>query len=762
MSNISAHNYFASCPKGLENLLKQELEALGSSEVRETVAGVYFNGTLETAYKACLWSRLANKILMPLAKGGVEKAEDLYELVKAQAWEEHLPEHGSLLVEFLGTNDAIRHTQFGAQTVKDGVVDRLRDKFGSRPDVKKYQPDLLINARLSKNVAHLSIDLSGSSLHRRGYRLGQGGAPLKENLAAAILLRAGWPTIADGGGALLDPMCGSGTLLIEAAMIATDMAPGLLRARASSGLHANSSGDMQPTVNGFGFETWRKHQRDVWRTVVAEAETRFQVGIDKSISEIRGYDVNPRVLGSTRKNITLAGLDDFIRVTEKDVADFKKPTHKDLSNGLIICNPPYGERLGEIEELRDTYLSLAAACKREFVGWQLGVFTGNKELGREMRLRPKKKYQLFNGTIPSELLLYDLLEEGSVARKEDAERALRQQKRKDEVGVPKHLRELSDGATMVANRLRKNNKKLGKWLKQQNISAYRVYDADMPEYSAAVDVYCTDQGTTLLHIQEYAAPKTIDEQKAQQRFEDLVHACAQVFGCTEQHIVTKTRRRNKGRLQYEKLSNGELSNRQTIVEQNCKLEINLHDYLDTGIFLDHRPLRKRIAADIKGKSFLNLFCYTATASVQAAVAGAESSVSVDMSNTYLEWAKRNFLKNGVSLAQHKLERANCVDWLKQCRQGFDVIMLDPPSFSNSKKMDNVLDIQKDHPALINRAMELLKPGGTLYFSTNLRSFKLDKSALCKVSIEHITHQTLDPDFESNPKIHHCWKFQGDT
>ncbi|WP_339064538.1 bifunctional 23S rRNA (guanine(2069)-N(7))-methyltransferase RlmK/23S rRNA (guanine(2445)-N(2))-methyltransferase RlmL [Teredinibacter turnerae] len=730
--------YFTTCPKGLENLLNQEITDLGADQVRATVAGVYFSGGLELAYKVCLWSRLANKVLLPLGKASVNSAEDLYRAAKAIPWESHFPEAATLIVDFLGSNKAIRHTQFGAQTVKDAIVDRIKEVRGERPNVAKQNPDLRINARLAKNEIHISLDLSGESLHRRGYRLGQGGAPLKENLAAAILMRAGWLQMASERRALLDPMCGSGTFLIEGAMIATGMAPGLLRAR-RGGL-------------GFGFLRWAQHDQSLWQPLVDDAEQQLASGLAAGTGEIRGYDQDPRVLGNARKNICAAGLDDFIRVSEKSVADFKKPTHAELSNGLMVCNPPYGERLGEIEALKYTYQTLGAVAKLELPGWTLAVFTGNRELGKAVGLWAAKKYQLFNGAIASELLLFELRSEGEQVKVDAATPAANK--------TVLNLREcpLSAGAEMVFNRLLKNRKKLDKWVKRENIQCYRVYDADMPEYSAAIDVYQFTDGRLKLHVQEYAPPKTVDAEKAQARFEEILLACAHAYELDDEHLITKQRVRNRGKQQYEKLG-GNRSEQGVVREGNADLQVNLTDYLDSGLFLDHRPLRLLIAEQAKGKQFLNLFCYTATATVHAALAGAKSSVSVDMSNTYLDWAKENFTLNNIHQSQHMLVRANCMDWLKNCRQGFDLIMLDPPSFSNSKKMEGVLDVQRDHVALIERCMDLLNPGGCLYFSNNLRSFKLDESALCRYQIANISAQTLDPDFQHNPKIHQCWEIR---
>lgn len=727
----AAHEFFATCPKGLESLLNAELAGLGAESTRETVAGVYFSGGLQVAYRACLWSRLANKILMPLVKGAIASSEDLYRLVRDVEWESHFQPAGSLLVDFLGTNDLIRNTQFGAQAVKDGIVDRLREQTGERPAVAKISPDFRINARLAKGVLHLGLDLSGESLHRRGYRQGQGEAPLKENLAAAILLRCGWPEIAANDGALIDPMCGSGTLLIEGAMLAADMAPGLQRER-------------------FGFERWKRHDRTLWDAVRREAEHRKQMGLLRELPEIRGYDADPRVLDAAQANIEAAELEGIVRVSRKTVAEFKKPTHRELNPGLVVCNPPYGERLGEVEALREIYRTLAQVVKAELPGWQLGVFTGNSDLGRELRLRAKKKYKLFNGTIPSELLLFDIVaDDEATLRKESAEET--KSSSQSEILVTP-----TEAVGMVVNRLKKNRKRLAKWVEKNNIECYRVYDADMPEYAAAIDIYGGH-----IHVQGYAAPKTVDENKARKRFDELLQAVVAVFQTGRDSIAIKTRQRNRGKQQYEKLTPDTANkNRFFVVREGpVKLLVNLYDYLDTGLFLDHRPLRKMIGASARGKTFLNLFCYTGTATVHAAVGGAVSSVSVDMSNTYLHWASQNFALNNIHPERHKLIREDCMTWLKACRQGFDIIMLDPPTFSNSKKMDDVLDIQRDHVALIKRCMEILNPGGVLYFSNNLRSFKLDSEALADFRVKDITEETLDKDFERNKKIHSCWKIQ---
>lgn len=711
--------WFASCPKGLEELLASELESLGADQVRLTVAGVYADGPLEFAYRACLWSRLANRILLPLDKFAVNSADDLYEGVKAIPWHQHLTPRQTIAVDFIGSNDAIRHTQFGAQRVKDAVVDLIQERFKDRPDVDLRNPDIRINVHLSRDMANVSLDMSGDSLHKRGYRTAMVPAPLKENLAAALLLRAGWPAIAEAGGALIDPMCGSGTLLIEGAMMAADMAPGLNRRK-------------------FGFHQWSQHDVDLWQKVRQEALERCQAGLGKELPEIRGYDKDTRAIRAAQENIASAGLDQQIRVIPKPMSAFKKPTHTRIDNGLMICNPPYGERWGEMEELRPLYQNLGELAKRECPGWRLAVITGNAELAGELRLRAEKKYKLFNGTIPSQLLLFSLRD------KSEQEQEQLKPRQQDVV--------LSDGAQMFANRLKKNSRKLNKWLKQSGVSCYRLYDADMPEYAVAVDVY-----EDAIHVQEYAPPADVDEQQANKHLTEVRQALRQLYPDSGKRLFFKERRRQKGDSQYQRQQTRSRENATfTVHEGQGKLEINLSDYLDSGLFLDHRPVRQLIAKMAKGKRFLNLFCYTAAATVQAALGGASSSLSIDMSNSYLKWAGRNFALNDMDEVRHQLLRADCLEWLAKGEGEYDLIFLDPPTFSNSKKMDSILDIQRDHAQLIDEAMAILAPGGTLVFSNNFRKFSMDESVMAKYQVDNITADTLDPDFQRNRKIHNCW------
>ena len=313
-------DFFAACPKYLESLVAQELEAQGANNIKQTVAGVSFSCSPQTVYSICLHSRVANRILKPLASGAIASDSDLYELALGISWVELFDPTQTLFIDFIGTNEVIRNSQFGAQRVKDAIVDQFVQKTGKRPAVSKQDPDVRIQARLARNKVHFSLDLSGESLHKRGYRKLQGEAPLKENLAAAILIRAGWAEIAKNGGSLIDPMCGSGTFLIEGALIALNVAPGVFRER-------------------FGFEGLKNFDRDHWLKIRNEAIDHKTRMFEQADFEYRGYDVDYKVLDAAEANVIQVGLSSNIKLMRKPVNEFKKPTHKEFTSGLVICNP---------------------------------------------------------------------------------------------------------------------------------------------------------------------------------------------------------------------------------------------------------------------------------------------------------------------------------------------------------------------------------------------------------------------------------------
>ncbi len=727
MSATNVREWFATCPKGIESLLTHELESLGATDCRQTVAGVYFHGPLVTGYRACLWSRVANRILLPMITVDAADADSLYRGLRQFPWQDWMRVRQTFAIDFSGQNREIRNTQFGAQKVKDALVDYFQASVGQRPSVSRQHPDLRFNVRLSKDRAIVALDMSGGSLHRRGYRSQAGSAPLKENLAAALLLRADWPGMAARGGALIDPMCGSGTLLLEGAMMAADIAPALSRGR-------------------FGFEAWRDHNPEQWRAVLSDAQARAERGRQRELPEIRGYDADFRLVRRAQENIAGLGLERAVRVTCKPLGELRRPTHRVLPDGLVICNPPYGERLGDKASLRYLYRELGEAMKREFDDWQAAIFTSDLELGKAIGLRSHKQYRFYNGAIASTLLLFDLKEN---RLRDDPTTGSSQA---SEATSPAQPQALSEGATMFANRLRKNRRRLASWVKREQIDCYRLYDADMPEYAVAVDIY-GDQ----VHVAEYRAPKGIEPEAATRRFEEALAAIPEVLNVTPEQIACKVRERQRGSAQYDRQgSRGEML---SVREGAVRLLVNLHDYLDTGLFLDHRPLRLRIGREARGKDFLNLFCYTGAATVHAAVGGARTTTSVDLSNTYLGWLRKNLAHNGLGEAGNRVVRADCGNWLTREDRQYDLIMLDPPSFSNSKAMAESFDVQRDHATLVRDSMALLRADGQLYFSNNRRGFSLDPALAEAFVCEDISRETIDMDFQRNAKIHVCYRIR---
>lgn len=719
--------FFITCPKGIEGLLLDELRALGADAARETVAGVYAEGDLELGYRICLWSRLANRVLLILERFPASDAQGLYEGVARVQWADHLEPDGSLAVDFTGQLAGVDNTHFGALRVKDAIVDRLRTPAGVRPSVDKVSPHLRVNVHCRNGEVQLALDLSGNSLHQRGYRLQQGAAPLKENLAAAVLIRANWPALAAQGAALADPMCGSGTFLVEAGLMAADIAPNLHRQH-------------------WGFSHWLQHVPALWQRLHAEAQQRAEAGLARPPLWIRGYEADPRLLQPLRNNIQRAGLGEWIKVYQGELATFA-PSPDRGQTGLIVCNPPYGERLGDTASLVYLYQKLGDVLRTQCTGWQAAIFTGNPELGRRMGIRSHKQYSLFNGALPCKLLMMELQPERYITSA--APRPAEREEGRDVVVPVERGARLSESAQMFANRLKKNLKTLGKWARQQNISCYRLYDADMPEFAVAIDLY-----GDWAHVQEYAAPASISEDKAQARLQDVLVALPQVLGIPASQVVLKQRQRQTGKQQYQRMDRrGEFM---TVTEGQVKLLVNLTDYLDTGLFLDHRPIRLRIAEEARGKRFLNLFCYTASASVHAAVGGARKTTSVDLSKTYLDWARRNLSLNGLS-DLHQLVQDDVMKWLEQDRGEYDLIFIDPPTFSNSKRLDDVFDVQRDHVQLLDMAMARLAPGGVLYFSNNFRRFRLDPALEEKYQVQDISAQTLDKDFQRNTRIHRTWR-----
>ena len=715
--------YLATSPAGVGVYLAQELLSFGAEEVVERPVGVSFTGTLALAYRVCLWSRLANRVILQLGAFDVRSTDDIYEAVTELDWGAHIRESGSLMVDFSGRSEAIRNAQFGAQKVKDAIVDRYRQAGRSRPSVDLREPDVRVTAKLAKGQLTVGIDLSGDSLHQRGYRLDGGLAPLKENIAAAALWAADWPARSRRGEALIDPMCGSGTLLLEGALMALNRAPGLMRQR-------------------FGFQGWLGHDETQWQAVRADALEQSTQSPSMDV-EIRGYDADISAVRRATDNIVRLGLGSTVRIRCKSLSALTRPTHRDLVTGLLVMNPPWGERMGDASSLRHLYHSIGEVISREFTDWSAAVLTSDVSLGKAIGLRAHKRHRFQNGRLELHCLQFSLTIDNEL-------RALRDPVAEGAKGSKTAPAALSEGAQGVANRIRKNQRHLKSWRQREGVTCYRVYDADIPEYAVAIDVY-----EERIHVAEYAAPQDIPEEKTARRLEEVLDAVQVVFKIADrQEIALKQRRRQRGTEQYQRLKQEQT--KRVVHESPVKALVNLHDYLDTGLFLDHRPLRCWIKGEAKGRHFLNLFSYTGVATLHAALGGATTSTSVDASSTYLKWFNENLALNGLSERQHRGVRADVRQWLSEDQRQYDLIMVDPPSFSNSSGLPD-FDVQADHAELLALAMARLSANGTLYFSTNHRRFKLDDAVAERWQVSDVTAASIPQDFARNRRIHACFR-----
>ncbi len=686
-------DFFATCAKALEPLVARELADVDAVNIVPAKAGVAFAGTLETAYRMCLWSRVASRVMLTVSTFDAADERSLYDGVRTIRWREHLGPDDTLAVD--ATASALK--------VKDAIVDQIRDETGRRPSVDTRAPDVRVNVRLHEGRATVSIDLSGDSLHRRGWRAEGVEAPLKENLAAAILYLADWPARAAAGAPLVDPMCGSGTLPIEAALIAADVAPGLGRAR-------------------FGFSGWRGHDAAAWKRLVDEARARKR----PIASKLYGFDRDGRAIKIARDNAKRAGVASAVEFEVRAFAEAEPPTS---GPGVVVMNPPYGERLGETLALGPLYEQIGSILRHRFTGWHAYVLTSNPELQKRVGLRAAKKHILYNGALECRLLELPIAAEAPKA--------------------PLRPR-ATVRAEAFANRVRKNLSHLRKWATREEVRCFRVYDADLVEYAVAIDLY-----EDAAHVQEYAPPSTIDPARAEERLGDVIALVPELLGVAAEDVFVKQRRRQRPTEQYGKL--GTRGKLRTVREGGHRFLVNLSDYLDTGLFLDHRRLRAMIESLARGKSFLNLFAYTASATVYAAAGGARSSVSVDLSNTYLEWAAENLELNRVSRRAHELLRSDVMRFLDDDRRRFDLIFCAPPTFSNSKGMTRDFDVQRDHVALISACARKLTDGGVLLFSNHFRKFKMDAAALPELRADNITKKTLPIDFQRDPRFHNSWR-----
>ena len=747
--------FFATCPKGFEKLLAQELDGLRIKKVRPLGGQVAFYGSLADAYRVCLWSRLTSRVILVLDRVGAATSDALYEDLSHIAWEDHIGPHATIAVSAHGTNDQLRNTNFIAVRTKDAIVDRLAAKRGSRPMVNTLAPDVTIVVRVSRNRATVGIDLAGEALFKRSLTGGRGPArefaPLRLDYAAAVLYlqaqtAASAPLFSPDVPlpALLFP--GAGALAQEAASMALDVAPGILRAR-------------------WGMTGWAGHDDDAWQDLLAEADERAEKGQERQVT-LYAADPRPKSKEAVLYTLRAGGL----KADVQFLAASELLKHTEHFTGIVAD-------LSWTKE-EPTLQGSAYSTLGLFAGQASTLLTSDTNTDTVLRATPSQTLSVYVGNSIATMRCYPaaIAEKAGGGEADATAPASNSESTSVPAGPPVMVNNqpvsvLVPASDQFAARLAKVAKQRAKWARKNDVSCYRVYDADLPDYAVSIDIYKgAIKPTTWLQISEYAASKEIDPDLAKRRLLDVLALAPRILSVPSSNVNLRTRTRAKGGSQYSDEGSAADNSRKEMLlidEGGLLFEVNFASRLDCGIFLDHRDTRAEIRELMKSagaaKSFLNLFAYTGTATCYAADGGALHSTTVDLSKPSLEWAKRNMKRNGFDGEEHEFVQADVLSWITEMRHTknrWNVIFCDVPTFSNSSRMrQSSFDVQRDHAELIIGISRLLTRGGVAIFSCNLRTFKPDVEKIQRagVDIEDITSETIPEDFSRNQKIHHAYK-----
>lgn len=693
-------NYlFASTIFGCERILKKELLFLGAKNLKTTKGGIYYQGEDIILYNSLLWSRIATKIFLCIKKINIKNSNDLNTDICKINWTKILILGKSFSITYKYINNSTPNNLLTSLKIKEIIFDQFYQKYYTYPQVKIVNPDLLIVVFLSKNIMHIMLDISGDELYKRGYRQFSKITSIQENLSAAIILNSGWKKNTP----LIDPMCRSGTLVIEAAMISSDKAPGLDRKK-------------------WGFESWKGYRKNVWNKVLQEAKKRFEIGIKKCFTNYHvGYDYDENVIQIAQKNAIKANLEKIIHFSKCNLNNLNNP-YNENKTGTIIIYPPYRSKNNTESKLISLYIQLGFVSKKYFKNWKLAVLSSSKFLLNFLQMKSYEK--IFFKKKLSEYILekYEIF--SNIFNDQN------------------HVEEYQ-------NRLKKNIIKLQKWNDYKKIECFRVYDADLPNYKIIVDVY-----KNWIVIQEYQAPKIINSQKAHNRLCSAIFYSKEILSIPINNIIIKVRKKQKNNQQYQKLF--EHNNFFIVKEYHTKLLVNLFDYLDTGLFLENRLVRKLLGNMSKGKDFLNLFSYTGTASVYAGLGKAKSTTTIDISNTYIKWSMRNMCINNLTGDQHIFIQQDCLKWIVSTNKKFDLIFFNPPNFSNSKRMEKHFELKKDYINILKNIKKILRKNGNIIFSSSVNNFEVNIHDIKKINLyaKKITNLVKSKDFSK--KNYHSW------
>lgn len=703
---------------GLEAVVVRELQQLGYTGKITRPGRIDFEGDESAICRANLWLRSADRVLIQLARFSAADFDTLFETAREIPWEQWIDPAAAIPVRGRSHKSQLTSVPAIQRTAKKAIVERLLARRYA-PVLSETGPPVPVEVALLDDEAALSLDTSGEGLHKRGYRSLAGPAQLRETLAAALVQLSFWKP----GRPLIDPFCGTGTIVIEAALLGRRLAPGRIRT--------------------FAAEYWPAIAERHWRDARTEAADLALPALDERPI---GTDIDAESLSLARYHATQAGVGDDLH--------FQQRAFRDLSSkrqfGCTIMNPPYGLRMGQEREMVELYRSMPTVLRR-LKTWSHYILSARNDVEQLLGQSADRRRKLYNGRI--ECTYYQFYgPRPGVSRPTSVVTPIEKSSADNVAPAFGGLRdEASRQAAEFANRLRKRARHLRRWPTKHGVTCYRLYERDIPEVPLVVDRY-----EDALHIAEFERPHDRTPAEQADWLDLMCRTAAETLAVSRDLVFLKHRQRQRGNQQYERTDDKNVV--KIVHEGGLKFAVNLSDYLDTGLFLDHRNTRSMVRGAAAGKSFLNLFCYTGAFTVYAAAGGATVTTSVDLSANYLSWAAENLRLNEFSGEQHRLIRADAADFLSSLpsNEMFDLAVVDPPTFSNSKRLDHDWEVQANHASLLKDLIKHMSPSGIIYFSTNSRRFKLDEVALKHVSVREITKQTVPEDFR-NKRIHRCWR-----
>jgi len=726
----------ATCAFGLEAVVRRELDQLGYQAKVVQPGRLLFAADTYAICRCNIQLRSAERLLVCIGRFRAEDFGVLFDQVREREWDRWIPSDGAVLVNGKSIKSQLSSVPACQRIVKKAIVEQLRAAHDVA-ELPESGTGYRAEVALLNDEATLTLDTSGTGLHKRGYRPLTGRAPLRETMAAALIQLSHW----NSDRSLIDPFCGTGTIVIEAALIGRKIAPGLRREFAS--------------------ESWPQIGEDQWELAREEARAAILPTLG---GRILGTDVSAPDLRMARHHAAIAGVGEDIHFQQREFAELTSKREY----GCVICNPPYGHRIGEQHEVAELYKTFPIVLRR-LPTWSHFIFTAHPLFEQVAGQKADRRRKLYNGRIECQYFQYHgpkpprLADStGGLDQRTDAPVKIETAEEPGSLQptlVPVFGGLDADAARQASefrSRLMKRARHLRRW-PGRGITCYRLYERDIPEVPLVVDRY-----EDRLHIAEFSRPHERTPAQHADWLDLMRKTAADVMEIHPSNVFMKFRDRQRGTSQYER--RGSDSHEFVVAEGGLKFKVNLSDYLDTGLFLDHRVTRGMVRSEAKGKRVLNLFGYTGSFTVYAADGGAESTVTVDTSKTYLAWTEENLRVNGFGTGQpgqarrHRQVLSDGITYLRDLHPDvqFDLAVVDPPTFSNKKDRDHDWNVQKDHVLLLTQLHRHMSPGGVVFFSTNFRRFKLAEEEMSAYEIREVSRQTVPEDFR-NRRIHRCWR-----